>query len=225
MITTLENQLPAHGFEVVVSKKEDVPFPFHHQIKAHYYTPYLKWLDVIEIDILESTVSVNSIDLDSSSSSSESGLESGGGRRSYARALSLSSSFVPAIVPLAPFLAIFCAWLPFFDHGANFDHLMAVQNILQAENDKDVVTTLVHPGAKLSLFSFAVVTVVTLITLCITVLNIFANPHFTLNLLVTIFCVLLTILSILTCFNGFLVCLKDRKKKETGTGGEYYDMY
>ena len=86
----------------------------------------------------------------------------------------------------------------------------------------DVKATVVHPGAILTPYSFAVVTIIFFLTVALTVMNILYNPHPILNGLVTGFCVILTVLTAMTYTCAYL---GRRRESASEKRPLQYDMY
>eukprot|EP00743_Colponemidia_sp_Colp-15_P002768 GILK01002996.1.p1 GENE.GILK01002996.1~~GILK01002996.1.p1 ORF type:complete len:171 (+),score=25.71 GILK01002996.1:33-545(+) len=84
--------------------------PQANSAKFYFYTPKIKWLDIVEIKLASQNAEQAVFDV-----------------RSF------SSSFLPASVPLAPLLTFIFVIVPFGDGGQNLLHIKALSKHLLAQ--------------------------------------------------------------------------------------------
>jgi len=170
--------------------------------KAHYTTAGLKWADVIELSFLRDVPK----------------------QEVHARINSTSLSVWPAAFPLSPLFGIVLAWLPFFDHGANRNHIQEIKASLQKELGQDIEQKWVERGAKVivpggSWLALTITIIAFVVTVVVTVLNLTVIPPGHLNNFITFVTVSLTILTFCTWINAWQAYKDEFKKPKTESQG------
>ena len=94
---TLSTRLIGPNWEVVKATNSHV--------RARWYTPYLQWLDVVDLYFASSGPDTVRVD-----------------------ARSVSTGLCPSSCLGAPLLSCILCWVPFLDHGKNKEHLQGVKD-------------------------------------------------------------------------------------------------
>jgi len=237
ILDALYEGAPALGFQCVQNDCLCCSVP-KADFKAFYFTS-LYWQDKISITIKDATTLgllrdpkkyIQSEDIVSPSLGSEDLMIEETHQPDMTERLSVVASvnassqslgLFPVAIPLAPFLSTLLFWLPFFDHGQNLDHLRALRVLVEQHLDNkhgvghfEVKERVVYPGGKMGTISFMILTFFFLLTVALTVWNAGWNTELTeVSVLITIVTAIVTALSFLTYFCGFLRCVKDYQHK------------
>jgi len=169
------------------------------EIKLYLFTSMLGWLDVITLKLDSSEGHTNT-------------------QNRSVIVESISTSWIPCYIPLAPIFGALCFWVLFFDHGANLDHIRLLENDIEKQGSttsesKTIKEIIIDEGKILGLLEYLFVLFLTLLTLMATFINIFFNHNLPINIVVTFFTAVLTINTIVTIFTALLLYFK-RKSLE-----------
>jgi len=186
-------------------KDEESSLVSDQEIKLYLFTSWLGWLDVITL---------------------KNDQHSEGNTQHHSEKIivveSISTSWVPCYIPLAPIFGALCCWVLFFDHGANLDHIRLLENDVEkngfvdsTSSNKIIKERIVEEGKILGLLEYLFVLAMFLLTLMATLLNIFFNHNLPLNIVVTIVTAVLTINTIVTVFTALLLYRQRSNAKQT----------
>jgi hypothetical protein len=157
------------------------------RLPSIYFLTKLGWLDVVDLEI---------------------------GRDVTGRTLRLSSvstSWVPAIIPLAPLLGMLLAWIIFFDHGANLAHLELLYQDLCQSTQQHLHYQITGRGKVMGFIEYFLVFFVFALTLAATACNVLYNDIPALNIGVTVVCAILTLHTFITLAAASCQCWAARK--------------
>ena len=151
-------------------------------LRPLFFRTKLGWLDVVDVEVQSWDDSSNIVTLTSS-----------------------STSWVPAVIPLAPVLGILFFWIPFFDHGANLRHLKLLHEDLERGCQCSLRMKVLSNGKIMRPVEYVIVLCMFGLTVIGTYLNVCCNPYLALNIVVSILCGALTIHTFITLICAFLV--------------------
>lgn len=188
LLEILENEAERGGYEVakgrIWEEKDSEMGTCTQHLPPVYFSTKAGWLDVVDIE------------MDARDAAS-----------SYVTLTSSSTSWLPAVVPLAPLLAPLFAWVVFFDHGANLHHLEHLHRTVEHACGRRIWKQILYPGKVLRWIEYVIVFLLFAITAIATVLNVFFDHYLALNVVVTFICVTLTVHTFITLL---CACLQRR---------------
>eukprot|EP00298_Acanthocystis_sp_HF-20_P000535 c10731_g1_i2.p1 GENE.c10731_g1_i2~~c10731_g1_i2.p1 ORF type:complete len:197 (+),score=65.89 c10731_g1_i2:132-722(+) len=154
------------------------------------FTPGIGWQDVVEVDIQPTENGINLV------------------------ISSQSCSFIPTWIPLSPLLGLLLFWLPWADHGVNYDRILLIKKRLEGKvwENSQITETTIEKGCIVGFKQTIVVTIFFLIVSCATYFNYTQNDIYLLNLFVTIITSMLTLSTFITYAAALGRYLKTSKK-------------